>query len=379
MVLNSTKREREAALKVEQDFAARSRIGAWSQPLCWMLVMTTTHLLDRAPVLIWVVFGLLITLTALRLIVLSHMPLIYASNARRWHTLHTAFILATFAIWGLVPAWSIQAYGYHNEDTLVLLFYHAAISFAMVNLVIHDLTLMKVGAGLLFVPVLSAQLFFGGADRWAPLIAFIFYLVFLITQGMKLHIAFRQQISDNDELAVLAHHDHLTGLPNRLSINEALERFIREARKSRRQIALLYIDLDGFKLINDRFSHRVGDLFLTEVATRLTARMRQKAFIARLGGDEFAALVPDASPEIAAGVAAAILDIAREPFVIEGHTLEYSASIGVSLFPDDAEDPDHLMRAADHAMYEAKTSGKDRICFLHSSTVAASRFRASRT
>jgi diguanylate cyclase (GGDEF)-like protein len=371
MVLNGTNRHRELGLKVEEAFASRSWVGALSQPLCWTLAILTTHLADRAPVLMWTAFATLSAFTALRLILLARMHHIYASNPHRWQILHTATILGSFAIWGLVPGWSIRTYGYHNEDTLVLLFYHAAISFAMVNTLIHDFRLMKVGAGMLFAPVLIAQLFFGGPARWAPFAAFVFYLVFLLSQGKRLTLAYRQQIHDNHDLAVLAHSDHLTGLPNRRSMNEALERSLREAREQDTHVAVLYIDLDGFKRINDNLSHRVGDLFLSEVAARLTERMRGAGFVARLGGDEFAALVMDASPEIAAGIAAEILDITREPVFIENHRLESSASIGISLFPEDADDADHLMRAADHAMYDAKASGKDRVCFFRSSASLA--------
>jgi diguanylate cyclase (GGDEF)-like protein len=316
------------------------------------------------PVLMWGSFAVLATLTLLRLILISRMPGIYALNPKRWHTLHTLVVQATFAVWGVVPSLAIRAFGYHNEETLTLLFYHAALSFAMVNLLIHDLRLMKTAAGILFVPVLISQLLFGGPARWAPFFAFIFYVSFLLGQGKRLHLAYRQQISDNDNLAVLAHNDYLTGLPNRLSMNEALERSLREATERGTQVAVLYMDLDGFKLINDSQSHRVGDLFLTEVAGRLAGLMRDDGFVARLGGDEFAALITDTSAVAAAGIAADILGMARQPIVIEGHRLEYSMSIGVSLFPGDADSADHLMRTADHAMYEAKTTGKDRICFF---------------
>jgi diguanylate cyclase (GGDEF)-like protein len=375
-VLNSTKRHIDAVQKVQEDFAARSQLGALAQPLCWTLVLLTTHFRERAPVVIWTAFALLIALSGLRFFLVRNRSCMSAEHPR-CRAIHTAVIVGSFAIWGLVPAWSIQAFGYHSEDTLVLLFYHAAMSFAMVNLLIHDIKLMKLCAAFLFVPVLVAQLVFGGPDRWAPLAAFAFYLSFLLSQGGRLHSAFLQQISDNEELALLAHHDHLTGLPNRLSMNLALDRAIREARQSGTQVALLYIDLDGFKLINDSLSHRVGDLFLTEVAARLTTRLRQNAFIARLGGDEFGALLTGASGR-AAAIAAGILEMAHEPLSIEGHTLEYSASIGISFFPDDADDPDHLMRAADHAMYQAKTHGKDQVCFFDSSTVAVSWSRAAR-
>jgi len=364
MALNGTNRRRDFTQRVEVDFASRSQFGALAQPICWTFVILTTHLSQLMPVLIWGSFALLTTLTVLRMILIRRMPRLYAANPKRWQVLHNALVLASFAIWGVVPSLTIQAFGYHNEETLTLLFYHAAISFAMVNLTIHDLRLMRTTAGILFVPVLISQLLFGGPARWAPFFAFIFYVLFLLGQGKRLNLAYRQQVSDNDNLAVLAHNDYLTGLPNRLSMNDALERSLREANERGTQVAVLYMDLDGFKLINDSLSHRVGDLFLVEVANRLAGLINDGCLVARLGGDEFAALITDASAGSAAGFAADVLNMARKPVLIESHKLQYSMSIGVSLYPGDAGSADHLMRAADHAMYEAKTTGKDRICFF---------------
>ncbi len=174
---------------------------------------------------------------------------------------------------------------------------------------------------------------------------------------------YEQQISHHYERSVAAYRDCLTGLPNRLYMNQVLEACVDEAVDKRQQIALLYIDLDGFKQINDRHSHKVGDLFLREAATRISGCLRSGDVAARIGGDEFTILLPEcASEKEAIGLANRILWTAREPVVIDGHRLHSSTSIGVSLYPQMAKSAELLVRSADEAMYAAKMSGKDRVC-----------------
>jgi diguanylate cyclase (GGDEF)-like protein len=234
-----------------------------------------------------------------------------------------------------------------------------------VTVLVHNVRLMHIALTLLYAPQLVSQLLFGGSGRWGPTLTILAYLIYIAAQGKKLSQAYWRQIEDNYDLATIARRDYLTSLPNRLFMEELLETTITGARRSGGQLALLYIDLDGFKQINDRFSHRIGDLFLCEVARRLSAGIQSKGVAARLGGDEFSILVTECpSKDAAVEIAERIVRLAREPLLIEGHTLCFSASIGVSLFPRDASAADHLVRAADHAMYAAKNSGKNRVCFF---------------
>lgn len=160
------------------------------------------------------------------------------------------------------------------------------------------------------------------------------------------------------QLSHLAHHDPLTGLPNRLLFQDRLQQVLTQSQYNKKIIAVLFIDLDKFKPINDNFGHRVGDQLLQAVAERLMGCMREGDTIARLGGDEFIAIVRDISTaQDSAKVAQKILDILSQPFLVEGHKLHIAASIGISLYPSDATNIDELVRNADFAMYMAKKHG----------------------
>jgi diguanylate cyclase (GGDEF)-like protein len=165
-----------------------------------------------------------------------------------------------------------------------------------------------------------------------------------------------------DELNYQAHHDSLTGLPNRVLFEDRLLQAVAEARNVNRRVAILYIDLDRFKQINDTMSHRVGDLFLAEIAARIARAVRPGDTVARIGGDEFNVLVTNIgdTAEIEA-LANRILEALREPALIEGRSIVGSASIGISVFPDDGADPEELQRQADAAMYCAKGLGRNRL------------------
>jgi diguanylate cyclase (GGDEF)-like protein/PAS domain S-box-containing protein len=163
-----------------------------------------------------------------------------------------------------------------------------------------------------------------------------------------------------ERIQQLATRDALTGLPNRLLLNDRLTLGINQAQRHGSSLALLFIDLDRFKYINDSLGHVIGDAFLRSVAERLSGIMRQGDTLARIGGDEFVVLLENiAAMEDAAGqVARKILNCFAEPFSVEGHTLSCSCSIGISVFPSDATDPQTLIRDADTAMYNVKEGGR---------------------
>jgi diguanylate cyclase (GGDEF)-like protein/PAS domain S-box-containing protein len=174
------------------------------------------------------------------------------------------------------------------------------------------------------------------------------------------------------ELVHQARHDSLTGLPNRLLFEDRLEHAIERARREGTSVAVLFIDLDGFKLVNDSFGHNLGDNVLTSVSNRMRGRLRASDTIARHGGDEFAVVLEDLNdPRDALPVAQAILSSLERPFTIEGKTVRVSASIGVSLFPQDADTVQALQRHADVAMYRAKAAGKNDVRFYSPSMKAA--------
>ncbi|KNH30370.1 diguanylate cyclase [Pseudomonas syringae] len=162
------------------------------------------------------------------------------------------------------------------------------------------------------------------------------------------------------ELTHLAHHDPLTDLPNRLLLTDRVGQAVASAQVHKRGCALLMIDLDHFKLINDSLGHSVGDQLLKAVAERLSALFGSGITLARLSGDEFAVLAENCpQPGHAAALAQRISDGLKESFQIDGHRLFINASIGISLFPSDALSAEQLLRNADSALFKAKSAGRD--------------------
>ncbi|MGA8531799.1 MAG: EAL domain-containing protein, partial [Acidobacteriaceae bacterium] len=160
-------------------------------------------------------------------------------------------------------------------------------------------------------------------------------------------------------------NDDLTGLPNRRLLSDRLRHALAVAERKQHQVALVYVDLDGFKLVNDSLGHAVGDLLLCQVASRLQSRVRLADTLARLGGDEFAVVVAGTrAANEAAQVAAALLEVLAPQFFIEDHEIVISASIGISLFPENGATPLLLLQQADSAMYAAKKLGKNRIAYF---------------
>jgi diguanylate cyclase (GGDEF)-like protein/PAS domain S-box-containing protein len=169
----------------------------------------------------------------------------------------------------------------------------------------------------------------------------------------------------SEQLDHLAHHDILTALPNRLLLADRLTQSIAEAHRRQESLAILFLDLDHFKLVNDTLGHSTGDALLKLVANRLTKSLREVDTIARTGGDEFTVTASGVgSPEDAARVAQRVLDALAEPFWLENRELFVSASIGVSLFPQDGSDAETLVKNADAAMYLAKEQGRNNYQFF---------------
>ncbi|MBE9012914.1 CHASE2 domain-containing protein [Pseudanabaenaceae cyanobacterium LEGE 13415] len=167
-----------------------------------------------------------------------------------------------------------------------------------------------------------------------------------------------------DRLNYIANHDALTGLPNRILLYERISESISTAKANGQVLALMFLDLDGFKQINDTLGHAIGDLLLQAVAKRLTGCLRTSDTVARLGGDEFVVLlptIPDTSN--VTQVARKILSTLSQAFAISGETLSVTTSIGIALFPEHGDQLESLMERADEAMYHAKKTGKNRFAF----------------
>ena len=168
-----------------------------------------------------------------------------------------------------------------------------------------------------------------------------------------------------------AYHDSLTGLPNRAAFDEDLRRTAERRRPAGQGMAVLFIDLDGFKAVNDRLGHDAGDMLLESAARRLENCLRPGDSVARLGGDEFTVLLDGVQDvEGALIVAERVLEVLDQPFVLTGKTARVSGSVGVAFSASAGADPDQLVRSADQAMYEAKRSGRGRVVVARMSGLA---------
>lgn len=194
--------------------------------------------------------------------------------------------------------------------------------------------------------------------------------------GVSYVLIFRAERERKRLLATLrneASHDFLTGLPNRNFLMQMLAYALSRAAREHRLLAILFIDLDGFKNVNDRFGHAMGDRVLIDVARRFTESVRSGDVLARLGGDEFVVCMTDlGSPAEAAILATRIIACLRPSILPILEETPVSCSIGIALFPESGDAPDALIRSADLAMYQAKRAGKGRYCLAGTSVQASS-------
>jgi diguanylate cyclase (GGDEF)-like protein/PAS domain S-box-containing protein len=171
-----------------------------------------------------------------------------------------------------------------------------------------------------------------------------------------------QRKATERQLEYQAYYDALTGLPNRLLFRDRVSTALAQAQRNRRALAVMYLDVDHFKLVNDGLGHSIGDRLLAQVGERLQSSVRASDTISRLGGDEFTLLFNDvASSDAVATVARKILQSLARPFKVDGHELFVTASIGISLYPNDGADVETLLKSADSAMYRAKELGRNQV------------------
>lgn len=185
-----------------------------------------------------------------------------------------------------------------------------------------------------------------------------------VTDRLQSEVKLRE---DEAHLSYLAYHDSLTGLPNRALFRDRFQHAIDKARRSRRKVAVLFLDLDQFKRVNDSLGHGVGDQLLLKVAERLHCCAREEDTLARLGGDEFVLLLEEVTQVSTVGIVAnKVLSALSQTFEIGGFQVYSGASIGIGIFPDNGESVEELMRCADIAMYRAKECGRNNLQFFTS-------------
>jgi len=181
-----------------------------------------------------------------------------------------------------------------------------------------------------------------------------------IINFIAIHTDLNELIMIQDKVDFMAHHDSLTNLPNRRYLEESLEQVIKISQRDQQKFSILFLDLDRFKIINDTLGHYVGDELLKVVSTRIKSILRQSDMLARMGGDEFIIISQNIKDDNEpAYISSKVLEILREPITINGHMLNITVSIGVSVFPQDGDDISTLIKHADSAMYHAKDLGKN--------------------
>jgi len=174
----------------------------------------------------------------------------------------------------------------------------------------------------------------------------------------------KEILKQKEALSYQAHYDPLTKLPNRFLFYDRLSQAIIKAKRNKTQFALLFVDLDSFKEINDTYGHEVGDAVLIEVAKRLKTCVRESDTVARLAGDEFLILLENFhSKESIATIAKLLVQTLQMPIELEDKELRVTCSIGITIYPNDSNDAQRLIRYADYAMYQAKKTGKNNFIF----------------
>lgn len=180
-----------------------------------------------------------------------------------------------------------------------------------------------------------------------------------------LHAQEEARLARERQVRYRAYHDELTGLPNRTSFTEHLDEAVRRAKRARWPLAVMFLDADQFKRVNDSLGHEAGDQLLRVLAERIRTSVRETDLLFRMGGDEFTVLLEDVrGPEEAAMVAQRILEATREPLQLQHHELAASVSIGIAMYPKDDESGERLVQSADTAMYRAKELGRNRYAFF---------------
>lgn len=203
-----------------------------------------------------------------------------------------------------------------------------------------------------------------GTYRWCEVV-FSNYLEDPYINGIVFNLRdYTKQKEANDIIKHLANYDYLTGLPNRRYFEGQLEKALNNAKTKNEGVAIISLDLDGFKAVNDTFGHDTGDILLKRAGQRISCVFQEKGFVGRIGGDEFLSFIPSSDIELVAQIATSLVDTFNNPFTIEDHKINITASVGISMYPESGTDMRTLLINADSAMYEAKKKGKNDFRFF---------------
>ncbi len=259
---------------------------------------------------------------------------------------------------------SEQLYGYCKEEVLGQTLENIIIPDAMKKAVVHNVnTWMNNGAA---IP--AAELTLQKKDG-QPIDVYSSHVMQFDRHGNPIMYCLDIDLTEQKQAEMLAlkqaNYDSLTALPNRNMFNDRLEQEIKKAKRSRNPLALLFLDLDKFKEVNDTFGHPVGDKLLIDASYRIRQCIRETDTVARLGGDEFTVILPDLNDiHRIEHIASAIIASLSQPFKIDNETIYVSASIGITVYPNDADNVNDLLKNVDQAMYFAKDSGRSRFSYF---------------
>lgn len=229
--------------------------------------------------------------------------------------------------------------------------------------------------GLISQDPVNLEGFLWHADSARSMPYWVTWVLYGLLAALVLAMLFVVLLRRHNTLLVhQATHDALTNLPNRLLLSDRLQQAISTAERQDKYVAVLFFDLDGFKPVNDRYGHAVGDRLLIEIATRLRAGIRPMDTVARIGGDEFVLVLCCVDFDVIDAMAARIIEQVSEPYQVGNEQVQVGASVGVAVFPNDATEAEQLIRHADHAMYHAKQVGKNQVCYWYKVQSTLERF-----
>lgn len=368
-------------LQAAEDFAKRSIPGSIVIFLALLLSITYIESLAEFPLITNSFLALLLVSILSRYFILKRLPKQSVDNILGWKLLFSAAVLTTGLVWGAFLASNILLHAESKFTLFIMMFTVGVAGGAAISLFIW-----KNLAHLYLLALLLPSTVLVIID-WGPLsiiviFAFTSYFIFLYVQiersnreywialyQTKLLEMHTQELEKHaeKEIRYLAHHDTLTGLVNRHSLNELLGQVIHQASRQGTKVAILAIDLDYFKRINDSSGHHVGDAVLKAVSERLKiAAKRDSDIIARPGGDEFIIVLTEvADSTTPALISTTVIHLLSQAFNIDNFNHYLSGSIGISMFPEDGKTKEELLRNADLAMYHAKESGRHQFQFFN--------------
>ena len=285
-----------------------------------------------------------------------------ASDMRIWRNRFLVGAAASGVLWGatavvLFPTQSLP----HQVFVSFVIAGMVAGAVATLSPVMLAFALFAVPA---LAPVVLQFLLVAGPLHFPMSFMGVLFGLAMMTVARHVNATMRESLRVSQRNEQLAHFDALTGLPNRVMFSQSLDQALHRCHRSGSPLALLFVDVDRFKNVNDALGHDAGDQLLREVAARMREALRASDIVARFGGDEFIVVIEDLpQPSFAASVAAKLLDAVAEPMHIEGQEFHVTASIGIATCPDDAGDARTLQKNADIAMFRAKAQGRNSYCF----------------